>query len=99
MMTKEETILRAKQAIREGRVIEAGFIAAMLPNAPDTLSEPALKMVRLAFFHGAMCMMQTLNKVSEQSETVIDGMMNQLQFELTTFFRDDKNTNKTTVKH
>ena len=88
MMTKEETLLRAKQAIHDGRILEAGFIATMLPNAPDEVSENQLRMVRLSFFHGAKCMMEALANVSKQPEERIEAMMQIVQKEMAAFFRD-----------
>jgi hypothetical protein len=90
MMSEEETILRAQQLIREGRIIEAGFVSTMLPNAPDDAGEHALRMVRLAYFYGAKNMMQVLSAVSQEREATIETLMDQVQRELTTFFRKIK---------
>jgi hypothetical protein len=90
MMSEEETILRAQQLIREGRIVEAGFVSTMLPNAPDDTSEYALRMVRLAYFYGAKNMMQVLAAVSQERENTIEALMDQVQRELTTFFRKIK---------
>jgi hypothetical protein len=91
MMSEKETMLRAKQAVRERRILEAGWITTMLKAAPDSLREAEMIVVRLAFFRGAQCLLDVLKMAGDtKDEDVVTAMMNGIEKELREFFKEQK---------
>jgi predicted DNA-binding ArsR family transcriptional regulator len=90
MMSHEETRLRAAQMLREGRMLEAAWIAIMLQGAPDEATANEIAMVRLAFFRGAHALFDIMAAASQVKGADGDEMIDQIKAELVAFLKDKK---------
>jgi hypothetical protein len=76
MLTQEEARARASEFIRDGKMIEAGWIVGLLKDAPEGTTKAQLDVMRMSFFCGAQHMLTLM--LTAQNAGVDDGVIRQL---------------------
>ncbi len=90
MMSREEVLLRAKQLIRENRLLEASWVSMFMQNAPDDATEAQVRMVRLAFFRGAQALFDALAIGSKVEDKEAEKLIEALKDEINAFLKSQK---------
>ena len=90
-MTREEVLLEAKKAFKDGRIIESGLIR-MLASAPPDLPEDDLVMMRFAFFYASRYIIMTLfdppGRTKQEKRRALNIMSAMLRAELQRFDKE-----------
>lgn len=92
-MSREEVMIRAKQLVREGRLIEAAWVSMMEMRAPDDVTEAQLRMVKLTFYKGAEAMLDIVSmaaEIGERNPNAGDLVVERVKAELDAFLRSQK---------
>jgi len=76
MLTQEEANARASEFVQDGKMIEAGWIATLLKDAPEGTTQPQLDVMRMSFFCGARHMLTLM--LTAQNAGVDDEVIKQL---------------------
>ena len=93
MMSREEVMIRAKQLVREGRLIEAAWVSMMERRAPDDVTDTQLRMVKLTFYKGAEAMLDIVSmaaEIGERNPKAGDRVVENVKAELDSFLRQQK---------
>ena len=90
MMSREEVLLRAKQLIRENRLLEASWVSMFMQNAPDDATEAQIRMVRFAFFRGAQALLDALAISSKVDEKEAEKLIQAVKDEINAFLKSQK---------
>jgi len=99
MMSEREAVQRAKNAVKDRRIMEAAWITTILKHTPENMTENATRMVRFAFFRGAQCLLDVLKLAGEKAdEETINAMLDSVAKELTVFFKEQKRVRKQVLK-
>ena len=86
MLTLEQAKKMARDAFKDGRLIEASWIVTLLREAPEGTTDEEIIAMRYAFYSGARCMMATLlnppgKTVDEKTEAmneIVDNLKEEL---------------------
>jgi len=80
MMTDDEVAKLSKALIKEGKVIEVGWVSTMLVSAPEDTPAHIIASMRASFFSGAKYMLDAM--VIAQDPRVSDGTVDKLVADL-----------------
>jgi hypothetical protein len=85
MMTDEEAQVQATACARQGRLVEAGWVMALLKGTPDDLPLSELLVLRGAFFAGAKHMLALMVGAQRRDDLDMQQVVNDLRGELDRF--------------